>query len=85
VASEAVYLPQDRREVVFYLAGQSGQLQVQCTAPLPDNFSADKDVVVEGRLESPRLLRGKKVLTRCASKYESADRSAAPGASPEPD
>lgn len=71
VASEAVYLPQERREAVFYLAGQTGQLQVQCAGTLPDNFGEGKDVVVEGRLESPQLLRGRKVLTRCASKYAS--------------
>ena len=39
---------------------------------------ADTRVVVEGRLENVGLFRGEKVLTRCASKYESK-RPAAPG------
>jgi cytochrome c-type biogenesis protein CcmE len=74
VASEAMYLRSDGRELTFELAGNTGRLQVQCAGPLPDNFGKDKDVVVEGRLASAQLLQGKKVLTRCASKYEAKDR-----------
>jgi cytochrome c-type biogenesis protein CcmE len=53
-------------------------LKVICSGPLPDNLAEDMDVVVEGRLEEPDLLRGDKVLTRCASKYGSQNRPTSP-------
>jgi cytochrome c-type biogenesis protein CcmE len=61
----------DRQKASFALAGTEGSLKVDCPGPLPDNLAEEMDVVVEGRLESPRLFRAEKVLTRCASKYES--------------
>jgi cytochrome c-type biogenesis protein CcmE len=38
---------------------------------LPDNLKEDIDVVVEGRLNESGALQGDRVLTRCASKYQS--------------
>jgi cytochrome c-type biogenesis protein CcmE len=38
------------------------------------------DVVVEGRLAGDKLLRGDKIITRCASKYEA--RATAASAAP---
>jgi cytochrome c-type biogenesis protein CcmE len=73
----------DRRQASFSLQGQNGLLPVSCTGVLPDNLGEDMEVVVEGRLEQGPLLRGDKVLTRCASKYESeegAGRAASAGA-----
>jgi cytochrome c-type biogenesis protein CcmE len=37
---------------------------------LPDNLVEGIDVVVEGTLEKQGRLRGEKVMTRCASKYQ---------------
>ncbi len=61
----------DRREAVFSLTTAEARLPVACAGLLPDNLAEDMEVVVEGRLEHPGLLRGSKVLTRCSSKYES--------------
>lgn len=47
-------------------------LDVTCRGPLPDNFAEGIDVVVEGTLHEEATLRGDKVITRCASKYERA-------------
>jgi cytochrome c-type biogenesis protein CcmE len=61
----------DRSAATFLLTGTRGRLQATCPAPLPDNLDEDMDVVVEGRLEKVTHLQGDKVLTRCASKYQS--------------
>ncbi len=61
----------NRSTATFLLTGTQGRLQATCQAPLPDNLAEDMDVVVEGRLENLTHLHGDKVLTRCASKYQS--------------
>ena len=71
VSEGSLQVAADRSQATFSLQGNDGQLAVICTGPLPDNLSEAKDVVVEGLLESDGLLRGDKLLTRCASKYES--------------
>ncbi len=67
----------NRRQASFSLAGTQAQLPVECSGIVPDNLVEDMDVVVEGRLEHRDLLRGDKVLTRCASKYR-AENAAEP-------
>ena len=69
----------DRASATFSMGGQKGSVSVDCAGPLPDNLADDVAVVVEGRLEQPGLLRGEKVMTRCASKYSPEG----PGAPPE--
>lgn len=61
----------DRSAATFLLTGTQGRLHTTCPAPLPDNLDEDMDVVVEGRLDNVTHLQGEKVLTRCASKYQS--------------
>ena len=70
VAPESLKMTADRRQATFKLQGLSGTFDVSCQGVLPENLAEDMDVVVEGRLEQSSLLRGDKVLTRCASKYE---------------
>ena len=71
VAADSLQKTRGSGQVSFSLDSTSGPLKVVASEPLPDNFAEGMDVVVEGRLESPALFRGEKVLTRCASKYES--------------
>jgi cytochrome c-type biogenesis protein CcmE len=71
IAPGSLRIAADRRKASFALEGTEGSLSVDCPGPLPDNLAEEMEVVVEGRLESPRLFRAEKVLTRCASKYES--------------
>lgn len=75
VAAGTLQIDARRLRAAFQLAGRSGQLDVVCDGPLPDNLGEGMDVVVEGRLESGRRLRAEKVLTRCASKYESEEQA----------
>jgi len=82
VATGSLAINQDRSEAGFVLKGMEESIQVVCAGPLPDNLAEEMDVVVEGRLETPSCLKGEKVLTRCASKYESkAPRTAEQAAS----
>jgi cytochrome c-type biogenesis protein CcmE len=75
VARGSLSFDGNRRRATFILTGSDGRLQTTCLGPLPDNLAEDMDVVVEGRLESANLLKGEKVLTRCASKYASSESS----------
>lgn len=62
----------DRSLATFSLRGSNAEMPVSCRGPLPDNLAEDMEVVVEGKLESGGglQLRGDRVLTRCASKYQ---------------
>lgn len=77
VAPESLKITSDRTQASFVLKGAQRELRVVCAGPLPDNLAEDMDVVVEGRLDDCELLRGDKVLTRCASKYQSEKSAAA--------
>jgi cytochrome c-type biogenesis protein CcmE len=71
IAPGSLKIAPDRRGAEFALEVPDGRLRVVCDGPLPDNLAEGIDVVVECRMEERNLLRGTKVLTRCASKYES--------------
>jgi len=75
IAAGTLQVAEDRREAAFAMQGTQGNLAVTCLGPLPDNLAEGIDVVVEGRLEEPHRLAGQKVITRCASKYQSRDAS----------
>lgn len=70
VAVGSLQVAGDRSQARFRLQGAAGSLNVVCTGPLPDNLTENIDVVVEGQLELEAQLRGDRILTRCASKYE---------------
>lgn len=71
VAPGTLVIEEDRLTATFELAGNAGRLRTACPGPLPDNLAEDMEVVVEGNLDDSGHLNGEKVLTRCASKYES--------------
>ena len=73
IAAQSVEINADRSSATFVLQGSRHELRAVCVGPLPDNLAEDMDVVVEGSLEGTDLLRGEKVLTRCASKYQSQE------------
>lgn len=77
IAADSLAITADRRQATFKLQGQTGKFDVRCQGLLPENLAEDMDVVVEGRLERADLLRGEKVLTRCASKYAPRDNATA--------
>ena len=83
VAPGTLKISEERMQANFCLQGQEGQLDVACKGPLPDNLEESMEVVVEGRYEAGGRISGDKVLTRCASKYESQSQSSAINSPPE--
>ena len=73
----------DRRSATFQLVGQGKNLAVTSSCFVPDNLAEEREVVVEGRLENRERLRADKLITRCASKYESRPAAEAVANSPE--
>ncbi len=71
VASNSLQITADQTQARFSLRGARKELDVVCSGILPDNLVDGLEVVVEGRLERTGTLRGDKILTRCASKYQS--------------
>jgi cytochrome c-type biogenesis protein CcmE len=59
----------DRRHANFDLHGERHTMHVTCDCLLPDNMAENMEIVVEGTLNAD-CLAGRKVITRCASKYE---------------
>jgi cytochrome c-type biogenesis protein CcmE len=71
IAAGAFTVDRDRTQASFALEGNGANLKIVCAGPLPDNLADGMPVLVEGRLDDGGLLHGEKVLTRCASKYQS--------------
>ena len=71
IAAGTLAIDENRSRASFSLVGEHANLKVDCRGPLPDNLAEGIAVLVEGRLDDAGLLQGDKVLTRCASKYES--------------
>lgn len=71
VAPGSLTIEPGRASAAFTLAGSGDGLGVVCPGPLPDNLAEGIQVVVEGRLLDARRFRGDRVLTQCASKYQS--------------
>ncbi|MHC4413768.1 MAG: cytochrome c maturation protein CcmE [Planctomycetota bacterium] len=64
----------------FDLRGEAHGVRVEYTGVIPDMFKPGNEVVVEGRLDESGVFRADTLLTKCASKYESAR-----GEAPHPD
>jgi cytochrome c-type biogenesis protein CcmE len=70
VAPGTLHVDTDRTQARFQLLGTSGNLPARYAGPVPDNLAENMAVVVEGHLDARGVLQGSKLLTRCASKYE---------------
>jgi cytochrome c-type biogenesis protein CcmE len=71
VDAASLTISEDRQFARFVLRGSRCTLQVVCAGPIPDNLAEHMDVVVEGVLLDAHLFRASRVITRCASKYQS--------------
>ena len=54
----------------FTLTGSKNELPVQYKGTVPDNFSEDREVVVEGRLDTTGMFQADMLMTKCESKYK---------------
>ena len=79
IAAGTLAVDKDRMQASFSLEGDTAKLKVVCRGPLPDNLAEGIAVLVEGRLDDAGLLHGEKVLTRCASKYQSRQAASTAG------
>lgn len=59
----------EKMQLDFDLAGQNKSVPVRFYGPVPKNFVAGKEVVVEGRISGDGIFQAGKILTRCESKY----------------
>jgi cytochrome c-type biogenesis protein CcmE len=54
----------------FQLAGTQATLPISYEGVVPDNFTDDIEVVVEGHLGTTGVFQADKLMTRCESKYK---------------
>jgi cytochrome c-type biogenesis protein CcmE len=72
VAEQGLNIGTGRLGAKFLLEGQTRNVPVNYTGVVPDLFKAGCEVIVEGRLGPDGTFQSDLVLTKCASKYESA-------------
>ena len=60
----------EKMQLDFELAGQESTVPVRYYGPIPQNFTDEKEVLVEGRVGAEGLFRASQILTRCESKYK---------------
>jgi cytochrome c-type biogenesis protein CcmE len=56
--------------LTFTLAGAKTEIPVIYVGTVPDNFTEDIEVVVEGRLDENKSFQAKTLMTKCESKYK---------------
>jgi cytochrome c-type biogenesis protein CcmE len=56
--------------LTFTLAGAKTEIPVLYAGTVPDNFTDDIEVVVEGRLDENKSFKAKTLMTKCESKYK---------------
>ena len=54
----------------FTLAGAQAELPVLYQGTTPDNFTENREVVVEGRLAATGVFHADTLMTRCETKYQ---------------
>ena len=57
-------------DLTFTLSGSETTIPISYKGVVPDNFAGDREVVVQGRLDTNGVFQAEKLLTRCESKYE---------------
>jgi cytochrome c-type biogenesis protein CcmE len=59
-----------KMNLTFTLAGTKAEIPVLYEGTVPDNFTDDIEVVVEGRLDENKSFKAKTLMTKCESKYK---------------
>ena len=59
-----------KMNLTFTLAGTKTEIPVLYEGAVPDNFTDDIEVVVEGRLDENKSFKAKTLMTKCESKYK---------------
>ena len=69
IKTDSIVHNAEKMQLDFELMGQNKSVSVRFVGMAPRNFSADRDVVVEGRISADGTFEARKILTRCESKY----------------
>jgi len=59
-----------KMDLTFTLAGSKSEVPVHYKGSVPDNFAEDREVVVQGRLDTTGVFQANQLMTRCESKYK---------------
>ena len=70
VKSGSVNRDLQNMNLTFTLAGAKTEIPVSYVGTVPDNFTDDIEVVVEGRLDENKSFKAKTLMTKCESKYK---------------
>lgn len=70
VKPESIVRDLENVSLAFTLAGAQAELPVQYQGAVPDNFTDDREVVVEGRLSAAGVFKADTLMTKCESKYQ---------------
>jgi cytochrome c-type biogenesis protein CcmE len=70
VKQDSIVRDSQKMSLNFTLAGSETELPVQYTGTVPDNFAEDREVVVEGRLDTTGIFQADMLMTKCESKYK---------------
>ena len=60
----------EKMNLTFTLAGAKTEIPVLYEGTVPENFTDDIEVVVEGRLGKDKSFEAKTLMTKCESKYK---------------
>ena len=60
----------EQMKLNFGLAGETTEIPVEFGGTVPDNFEDDREVVVEGKLDTNGVFQAEILMTKCESKYE---------------
>ncbi len=66
----SVYRNIEEMKLTFTIAGAVSELPVNYGRTVPDNFTDDIEVVIEGRLDPAGVFQADKLMTKCESKYK---------------
>ncbi len=60
----------EKMNLMFILAGSNNEVPVSYEGSVPDNFTENGEVVVEGRLDTSGIFQADMLMTKCESKYK---------------
>ena len=70
VKKDSVNRDMENMMLTFVLAGTKSEVPIEYTGTVPDNFTEDIEVVVDGRLNAGGVFEADVLTTRCESKYK---------------
>ena len=60
----------EEMKLTFVIAGSDNEFTVNYGKTVPDNFTDDIEVVIEGRLDTDGVFQANTLMTKCESKYK---------------